>query len=161
MSLYTALGIAIGILIAVWTYLSLGTDVGLIVWAGIVAWGAFYAAGGGTEGFMKTVATNLSGILWGFLVLLIAGMIGGGVAIVALLVGVAAFMMCVQANLPLLSFIPGAFLGAATYVGAGGTGKFDRLLVMVALSMVLGALFGYVSEVLGKKLAGRPASATT
>ena len=157
MSLYTALGISIGILIAIWAYLALGTEIGLIVWAGIIAWGAFFAAGGGTEGLKKTIAANLAGIFWGFLILFLAAAMGAPVIVVALLVGLAAFMMCVQANLPLLSFIPGAFLGAATYVGAGGTGRVDRTLVMVALSMVLGAIFGYISEIVGKKLAARPA----
>ena len=70
-----------------------------------------------------------------------------------------AFIMCVQANLPLLSFIPGAFLGAATWVGAGGGGALTRASLMIPLSMVLGALFGFLSEALAKKISGAPARA--
>ena len=160
MSLYVALGIAIGILIAVWTWLSAGTDVGLVVWAGIVAWGAFFAAGGGLDGFKRTVAANLSGNLWAFLALFVYTQLGGdNILILALLVGLIAFIMCVQANLPLLSFIPGAFLGAATWVGAGGGGALTRASLMIPLSMILGALFGYLSEALAKKISGAPARA--
>lgn len=161
MSLYTALGISIGVLIAIWAYLALGfPDIGLVVWAGIVAWATFFAAGGGAEGLKKTIASNLSGNLWAFLALLVAGAIGAGTPVVALLVGVIAFVMCVQANLPLLSFIPGAFLGAATWVGAGGGGTLTRASLMIAVSMVLGAIFGYISEALAKSLAAKRVAAT-
>jgi len=161
MKLYTALGIAIGILIAIWTFLAVGTDLGLVVWAGIIAWGSFFAAGGGAEGLKKSIAANLSGNLWAFLALAVYTMSGGtNTLILALLVGLIAFLMCFQANVPLLSFIPGAFLGAATWVGAGGGGSLNRASLMISVSMVLGAIFGYVSEAAGKRLAaGRPAPA--
>lgn len=154
MGMLTALGISIGVLIAIWSYVALGmTNLGLNVWAGIVAWGTFYAAGGGMMGLQKTVASNLSGNVYAFLALLIAGMMGGGVAITAVLVGVIAFLMCVQANVSLLSFIPGAFLGAATWVGAGGGAELSMGSIMIAVSLVLGAVLGYVSEIVAKKMA--------
>lgn len=51
--------------------------------------------------------------------------------------------MCVQAAVPLLAFIPGAFVGAAAYFGSGGI--FWATLV----SLVAGALLAYASELLG------------
>lgn len=157
-----ALGISIGVLIAVWVYVAVGMpDLGLIVWAGIVAWGTFYAAGGGMTGLQKAVASNLSGNFWVAIALYIFGMVGdSNVLILAGLVGVVAFIFCVQAKLPLLSFIPGAFLGAATWVGvdvagAGGDGGVvDAADIMIPVSLVIGAVLGYVSEIIGKKLAG-------
>jgi hypothetical protein len=166
MSLYLALGISIGILIAIWTYIAVGLpDIGFIVWAGIIAWGAFFAAGGGTEGLKKTIAANVSGILWAFLALHAASRFGGGnPAVLALLVGVIAFIMCVQANVPLLSFIPGAFLGAATYVaaitGGAGGGVVSRAIMLVTISMIVGAILGFLSEGLAKRLVARRATAT-
>ena len=48
MDLLVALGISIGILIGAWVYVAVGMpELGLIVWAGIIAWATFYAAGGG------------------------------------------------------------------------------------------------------------------
>lgn len=159
MNMLTALGISIGVLIAIWAYVALGmTALGLNVWAGVIAWGAFYAAGGGMTGLQKTIASNLSGNVYAFLALLIAGQLGGGVAVTALLVGVIAFLMCLQAKVSLLSFIPGAFLGAATWVGAGGGAALSRASIMIPVSLVLGAVLGYLSEIGGKKIA-KPAPA--
>ena len=66
MDALVALALSIGILIAGWTYVALGPGA-LPVWAGIVAWGCFFAAGGKTDGLTKTIASNLSGVLWAFL----------------------------------------------------------------------------------------------
>ncbi len=101
-----ALALSIGILIAGWTYLALGVAA-LPVWAGIVAWGCFFAAGGKTAGLTKTIASNLSGVLWAFLALYLWNRFGGGVPMLSLLVGIAAFIMVMQAKIPALSFIPG------------------------------------------------------
>ena len=57
MDVLVALAISIGILIAGWTYVALGVAA-LPVWAGIVAWGCFFAAGGKTTGLTKTIAST-------------------------------------------------------------------------------------------------------
>ncbi len=156
MDALVALAISIGVLIAVWTYLALGVAA-LPVWAGIVAWGAFFAAGGKTTGLVKTIAANLSGVFWAFLALQAANRFGGGVPILAVMVGIAAFFMVLQAKLPLLSFIPGAFLGAATAVSVvvGANGAWTKTI----LALVIGALFGYVSELLAGALTSKRAAA--
>jgi hypothetical protein len=149
MDVLVALAISIGILIAGWTYVALG-PAALPVWAGIVAWGCFFAAGGKTTGLSKTIAANLSGVVWAFLALYVAKMLGGTVPAIAVCVGVAAFFMVLQAKLPALSFIPGAFLGAATavsvVVGAGAT--FPHPWIKTIIALVVGAVLGYLSELL-------------
>jgi hypothetical protein len=149
MDVLVALAISIGILIAGWTYVALG-PAALPVWAGIVAWGCFFAAGGKTTGLSKTVASNLSGVVWAFLALYAAKSLGGGVPVLSLCVGVAALFMVLQAKIPALSFIPGAFLGAATavsvVVGAGTT--FPHPWIKTIIALVVGAVLGYLSEML-------------
>jgi hypothetical protein len=151
-----ALGLAIGILIAGWTYLAIGVAA-LPVWAGIVAWGCFFAAGGKTEGLLKTIASNLSGVFWAWLALFVWNAAGQGVPLLSLLVGLAAFAMVLQAKVPALSFIPGAFLGAATavsvVVGANGT------WLNTIIALVAGAVLGYLSEMLAGALGTRRAAA--
>ena len=73
------------------------------------------------------------------------------------MVGIAAFFMVLQAKLPLLSFIPGAFLGAATAVSVvvGANGAWTKTI----LALVIGALFGYVSELLAGALTSKRAAA--
>ena len=145
MDALVALGLSIGILIAGWTYVALGPGA-LPVWAGIVAWGCFFAAGGKTQGLTKTIASNLSGVLWAFLALTAAQQFGGGVPVLSILVGIAALFMVLQAKIPTLSFIPGAFLGAATAVSVvvGANGSWTKTIV----ALVAGAVLGYLSEML-------------
>ncbi len=68
----------------------------------------------------------------------------------SLLVGLAALFMVVQAKIPALSFIPGAFLGAATAVSVvvGANGEWIRTIV----ALVAGAVLGYLSEMLAGAL---------
>jgi hypothetical protein len=156
MDALVALGLAIGILIAGWTYVALGVAA-LPVWAGIVAWGCFFAAGGKTEGLVKTIASNLSGVLWAFIALFLWNRLGGGVPLLSLLVGLAAFGMVLQAKVPALGFIPGAFLGAATavsvVVGANGT------WMNTIIALVVGAVLGYLSEMLAGMIGAKKAAA--
>ena len=151
-----ALALSIGILIAGWTYLALGVAA-LPVWAGIIAWGCFFAAGGKTTGLTKTIASNLSGVLWAFLALYLSNRFGGGVPMLSLLVGIAAFIMVMQAKIPALSFIPGAFLGAATAVSVvvGASGTYTSTII----ALVAGAVFGYLSEMLAGALGPKSATA--
>ena len=164
-----ALGISIGVLAGLWTVLALsvpaigGWEAPLVVWIGFAAWATFYAAGGGTTGLTKSLASNVSGLLWGFVLLWAATVVlEGSVWVLGLFVALAAFGMCVQATVPLLAFIPGAFVGAAAYFGNAGV--FWSTLV----SLVAGALLAYASERLGdlveKVLPARraaPTAATT
>ncbi len=155
MDALVALALSIGILIAGWTYIALGVAA-LPVWAGIIAWGCFFAAGGKMTGLTKTIASNLSGVLWAFLALFLWNRFGGGVPMLSLLVGIAAFIMVLQAKVPALSFIPGAFLGAATAVSVvvGASGTYTNTII----ALVAGAVFGYLSEMLAGALG--PKSAT-
>lgn len=156
MDVLVALSISIGILIAVWTYVAIGVAA-LPVWAGIVAWGCFFAAGGKTAGLTKTIASNLSGVVWAFLALYAARALGGGTPVLSVCVGVAALFMVLQAKVPALSFIPGAFLGAATAVsvavGAGTT--FAHPWIKTIIALVVGALLGYLSEMLAGSMSRR------
>ncbi|NLH80682.1 MAG: DUF1097 family protein, partial [Phyllobacteriaceae bacterium] len=48
MNLLVALAVSITVLVIGWVYVSLGIPgLGLVVWAGVIGWGSFYAAGGG------------------------------------------------------------------------------------------------------------------
>lgn len=149
MAMLLALGVSIGVLIAGWTYVALAVAA-LPVWAGIIAWGTFFAAGGKVDGLIRTVASNLSGVFWAFVALFVAGRIGGGTPVLAVMVGLVAFMMVVQSRIPQLSFIPGAFLGAATTVGVvvGANGTYPRTI----LALIAGAVLGFISELLANAL---------
>lgn len=158
MNMLLALALSIGVLIAIWTYIALG-PASLPVWAGIVAWACFFAAGGKTQGLLRTIASNLSGVFWALVALTVSNRVAPGqIPVLALMVGVVAFAMVLQSRVSALSFIPGAFLGAATavsvVVGAGGT--YPRTIA----ALVAGAIFGYLSELLAGALSGARKSTT-
>ncbi|PKO24223.1 MAG: DUF1097 domain-containing protein, partial [Betaproteobacteria bacterium HGW-Betaproteobacteria-8] len=100
MDLVVALGISIGVLIAAWVYVAVSMpELGLIVWAGIVAWATFYAAGGGMDGLQKAIASNLAGNFWAAVALYVTAMMGGDVLTLSLAFGVVAFIFCVQSKI--------------------------------------------------------------
>jgi hypothetical protein len=142
-----ALGISIGVLAGLFTWFALSvTSLGswtapFVVWIGFAAWACFYAAGGGVPGLTKTVASTVSGLAWGWLILWAAAKVSSGsAAVLGLFVAVAAFGMCVQAAWGPLAFIPGAFVGAAAYFG--NLGIFWATLA----SLVVGTLLAFASE---------------
>lgn len=145
MDIIIALGISIGVLAGVWTVGSI--SLGLITWAGFLSWASFYAAGGETKGLKDAVMGNISGVIWGAIIIKISSMFGGSTAGLGVAVAIGACAMCWQAKISHLSFIPGAFIGCATFFGT----SFDVKGSIIAL--VLGAVLGYVSQQVGKLLA--------
>lgn len=142
MGFLTAVGITIGILAGLWTYASL--TLGLVTWAAFLSWASFYAAGGKLDGLKKAAASNLAGVVWGFLMLQAATFLGsriGQVPAFGLAVGIGAAAICWEARFALLGFIPGAFFGCAGFFGAA----FDLKQILIALAA--GAVLGYASEV--------------
>lgn len=137
------IGIAVGVLAGLWTQASI--ELGLITWVAFTAWATFFAAGGGKDGVVQGLAANLSGVAWAYLASLFLEQAtwNGAVAVAVTVLGV---VLCLQAALPLLSFIPGAFIGTAVFFGTG----FDLDGTIVAL--VAGSALGIVSAVLGARL---------
>lgn len=154
---YLGIGISIGTLAALWTQASVSA--GLITWVGFVAWATYFAAGAGRTGLVRGLLANLSGAVYGWLVvelLTVAAFPGA----LALGVGVIALLMCLQAGYPPLSFIPGAFVGAASLFGTSAA------FWPTVLALVVGACLGWLSGLLGARLQSGlvkapPAAATT
>ena len=160
MKLLTALGVSIAILAAILIFIEWGLGligfqpIAITSWVCFVAWACFYAAGGKKEGLLKTLAANTAGAIVGFLIILLMGLLGflGHPTALAIAVLVGAFVLVVQANWSVLSFIPAAFAGCASAFGSGGAGDF-QLLIMCILSLWVGALFGIASEIWGNAMA--------
>ncbi|MFF4764594.1 DUF1097 domain-containing protein [Streptomyces sp. NPDC001292] len=135
-----ATGITVGFLAGLWAWTS--DQLGAPTWVAVVSWAAFFAADGKAAGLVKTAASTLSGVAWGWLSVLAAGLATrwSGALPVAVAVAVIAFAMCAQASWTLLSFIPGAFLGAAALFGNAGD------VPVTAAVLVVGVLLGIASE---------------
>ncbi len=159
MNIITALAIVIGALAVVATYLCLGTGFGLLVWALFIGWGSFFHTGGKEDGLTKSAINHVWGAVVAAITLAIIGSIAGiGVPMISILVGISVAILVLGAHLPLLSTIPAAVYGYASTAAAvlmtagvlGNSGAVFKTAAMVVVSMILGNLFGYVSE----KIAG-------
>lgn len=169
MNLVTALALVIGALSVLLTWLFTGPvlgGLGLSLWAAFIAWGSFFHCGGGENGLKNSVLAAIWGAICATIALVLAGSgaLGslGGLAL-PVIVGATVALMILGAHVPLFSAIPAAVYGyAATaafalmgnHVGDAlsmGIGSMPALNVVA--SMVIGALFGYVSEKIASSLA--------
>jgi hypothetical protein len=152
---YTA---SIGLLAVVDTYLT-ATVLPVPVWVTFIAWASFFILGGGSRGLLQSIACNLSGLAISALTLLAIASTAGTPAIVAVLVGLGSAAMVQASKLPALSALPAVVWGFASTVGTTvATGKpitaagLDNPAAVAAAALVVGALFGWVSEWLGEVL---------
>lgn len=150
----TALASSSGVVLAIWLYLSLAVIPDLSPWIGVAGFGCFFAAGGKGQGFQKAVPSSLTGVLYVWVMMQLLPHFGGTSLVYAILVGVVAFLMVIQSKVPQLSFIPGAFVGAAVTIGDGGGGDLTHL-IYVGLSLVIGAASGFAAETAAASLAKR------
>lgn len=138
------IAISVGALAGLWTFVSV--ELTLVTWVAFLSWACFFAAGGGTTGLQKALAANLVGVFWGWVISLGLEDLNSSTLALSLMVTVVGFVLCVEAALPLLSFIPGGFVGTAAFFGTG----FDLRNTVVAV--VAGVVLGLASEVLGARI---------
>lgn len=154
MNIFTALAIVIGALAAVATWLCLGTSFGLQVWALFVGWGSFYHSGGKEAGLKNSAVSHIWGALVAAIALFIVGKAAGSVAVTSIIVGISVVVLALGAHLPLLATIPAGAYGYAstaafallTAVPLADFGAAGKAASMVAVSLIIGNVFGYVSE---------------
>jgi Protein of unknown function (DUF1097) len=184
MSQLVGLSLSIAVLGAIWAFLALGPlSPYVLVWAGFIAWGCFFHSGGDNKALMKTICGTVYGAVIGWIALLIivnVSMASLGVVWPAIVVGVTVFFLVIVASVEPLSVVPANVYGYAAIVGYSlhqpsapsttpgtpGTGPLQNLasasfanpLILLIVSLILGALFGYVSGQLAKALAAKHAA---
>jgi hypothetical protein len=163
-----ALSLAIAVLGAVATWISLTSSFMFMIWIGFVAWAAFFHSGGDMKAFQKVISCGI----WGAIVGWVAALIIVSVPVAALgnfwpaiVVGVTVFVLCAAAQVELLNVIPISVYGYACVFGVvlGNPGvnltkaaltspSFANALVVVVVSLVIGDIFGFLSGKLGGML---------
>jgi Protein of unknown function (DUF1097) len=174
MSLNIALAISLGVLGAIAAWLFLGPLGGALqIWAAFIAWGCFFHCGGKEPGLQTTIINNAVGAIVGGITLIAAGAsIGASLppAVWAgICVGIGVAVMVLLANIPLFSAIPAQVYGfasvvALTLLGNGGgnlmAASMANPVIVIILSMIAGAIFGYVSEKIAGMLVGSGSART-
>lgn len=170
MSLISALAISIGVLGGVATWLFLGPLAGgLQIWAAFIAWACFFHCGGKEAGLKATIMANVAGCIMAGLTLIAVSRGGMGSSLglplwAGICVGVGVLVMILLANMPALAAIPALVYGYAATAGyalltADGLAMLTsptlgNPVVTIALSMIVGAVLGYVSEKVAGALVG-------
>ncbi|HLF59151.1 MAG TPA: DUF1097 domain-containing protein [Alphaproteobacteria bacterium] len=162
MTSLVALSVSIGVLGAIATWLALGPLSGFyIVWVGFIAWATFFATGGNNEALKTTIVSGIWGAVCAWVALLVIGNVSIGLDTPiwgAIVVGVTVLILCLGAHVDALKNIPAGVYGYAATAGVGLLMQgadvtavgFNNPLIVVSVSIVIGAVFGLLSG----KLAG-------
>ncbi|MBP0026879.1 DUF1097 domain-containing protein [Roseofilum sp. Guam] len=161
-----ALSISIGVLGGIDVFLT-ATVLPLPVWVTFTAWASFFIVGGGVDGFKKSVACNITGILIAGASLLAIELIGPTPIVAAIVVGLGSAAMVQASKIPFTAGITPAIVwgfsqtvGTAAVTGNPMTSPFLENPVAIAIAaMIVGAIFGYLSELWGKAMTTAPETA--
>jgi hypothetical protein len=162
MTSLVALSVSIGVLGAVATWLALGPLAAFLqIWIIFIGWATFFATGGNNDALKTTIVSGIWGAIcaWvAFLILKYVPIDLGPAVWPAIVVGATVLVLCLGAHVDALKNIPASVYGYAATAAVGLMGKdmdvtapgFNNPLVIVAVSIIVGAVFGLVSG----KLAG-------
>jgi len=166
MSAYLALALSVGLLAVLDTWLFVGPLATLLpglVWISFIAWGCHFHSGAGSKGFTTAVVGMSFGALVGMVAVMLASgpFAGLGQMAAPIAVGLGAGTICLASKVPLLATIPASVYGFASIAGPillAGMAPEDAILP-TTISVIIGAVFGYASEVLANALTKKSAAA--
>lgn len=158
MSKLTALAVSIAILGGVWAYLALNPLASIaLVWVGFIAWGCFFHTGGDSAALQKTIAgMSYGAVIAGIALYLVSsGLLAAlGVLAAPVIIAVTVFLLVIVGGISLLSVVPANVYGYAAAAGLALTANtagnatmmnFTNPVLLVIVSVILGALFGLAS----------------
>jgi hypothetical protein len=157
MPAYYALAAVVGVLavVATWIFnLPIAADNNLQVWQAFIAWGCHFHSGGGIKGSRTAFVGMTFGAIVGVASIYLAHHLPLGDFAAPVAVGVGAAVICLASAIPWLAVIPASVYGFAAVAGLvlldGTDGSLwdtsELALLPTAISVLIGAIFGYVSE---------------
>jgi hypothetical protein len=161
MSSLVALALSVAVLggVAAWLFLSVGS---ILIWAAFVAWACFFHSGGDVPALKSTIISNIFGVVAAW----VAALVILGVPMAATLtlpvwagivVAITIFIYILMSKIEVFASIPGSTYGYACTFGfllqtpeklsmeALTSVSMSNALIVVPISMVIGALFAFVS----------------
>lgn len=140
------------------------------IWVVFLAWASFFFVGGGVAGWVRSVSSNIVGVVIASASLFAAHLMGGSLLVTAIAVGVGSAIMVQASWVPLLATTPAVVIGFASTVSTVAGRGHDVTVVTIshpglvaAVACILGASFGLLSEYLATvmtKSAGAPATSS-
>jgi len=170
MSQLVALSVSIGLLGGIATILYL--KLGLLIWAGFIAWACFFHSGGNTNALRTTIVGNAFGAVcaWVAALIILSVPLGEKLSLpvwAGIVVGITVLVLCLAANMKAFASIPASVYGyAAVFAFLLQTAdamtkekltsvSLANALILVFISMAIGALFGLASGKMGGALAAK------
>lgn len=170
MSSHTALSISIAILGGIAAALCLGPLSGIIlIWIAFITWACFFAIGGDNTALQSTIICSILGaiIAWIALLLILGIPLAETLTLpiwAGIVIGITVLIMCLLAQIEIFSSIPASVLGYASVAGfalqtpnaltidALISVGFDNAIIVVAISLIAGAILGLISTKLATAL---------
>ncbi len=157
-----SLALSIGVLGGVATWLAFGPLSSLVViWGIFVAWGAFFHSGGDSAALRSTIICGILGAVLAGVALFLAGVLPLGGLAAPVAVGVMVFVLVMFASIPAFSTIPAAVYGfaltaALALTGGGSVTALSAAnpVVVISLSIIVGAVFGLLSAKVNGMISG-------
>ena len=160
MNSLVALSTSVAVLGAVATWLALGPLSGFfLIWAGFIAWGAYFALGGDINALKSLLICSLFGVFiaWITALLVIHIPLPIGSFSPPVWVGITVFLVVYASRFEALSTVPATVFGyASTFAYILEAGKLDAMslgmmgignpAIVVAVSMIIGGIFGLLSN---------------
>jgi hypothetical protein len=154
MSSLIALAVSVGVLAVAATWFFFVAAVAaahLQVWQAFIAWGCHFHSGGKFTGTRSTIICMSFGAVVGMAAALLAPHLGSlGQFALPVAVGLGAAVICLASKIPLLGTIPASVYGFASIAGLmlldGKNVSPTQALLPTILSIIVGAVFGFVSE---------------
>jgi hypothetical protein len=155
----TAMTISIGALGGIDVFIT-ATVLPVPVWITFTAWASFFACGGGKKGLFQSILCNWTGIVIATLSLIAIELIKVSPIVAAICVGIGSAGMVQASRLSYTKgFTPAIVWGFSQTVGATAAGfaimntdVTNQATAIAIIAMLVGAIFGYVSELLGNAL---------
>lgn len=137
------------------------------IWVVFLAWASFFFVGGGVAGWVKSVSSNLVGVVIATASLYAAYLMGGSLLVTAIAVGVGSALMVQVSWVPLLATTPAVVVGFASMVSTVAGRGHDVTVTTIShpglvagVACVLGASFGLLSEYLATVMTKSSATST-
>lgn len=165
-----ALSLSIGVIGGIAAALCLGPLAGkVLIWAVFIAWACFFAIGGDGKALQKTIICTILGavLAWITLLIILGIPLAGALTLpiwAGIAIGVLVTIMCLLAHIEVFDSIPASVLGYASVaayalqtpdaltMGALTSGSFNNPLIVIGVSLIIGAILGMISGKVGAAL---------
>ena len=161
MSSLVALALSVAVLggVAAWLFLTVGS---ILIWAAFVAWACFFHSGGDVPALKSTIISNIFGVVAAWVAALVILSVPMAATLTlpvwaGIVVAITIFIYILMSNIEVFASIPGSTYGYACTFGfllqtpeklsmeALTSVSMSNALIVVPISMVIGALFAFVS----------------